>query len=53
VWRTPGRENKLRSWIDGLRQRRPFNVAVAAVANKLARILWAMLRHGEAYRAAA
>jgi transposase len=52
VWRTPGREGKLRSWIDGLRQRRPFNVAVAAVANKLARILWAMLRHGEAYRAA-
>ena len=32
--------------------RRPFNVAVAAVANKLARILWAMLAHGEAYRAA-
>jgi transposase len=53
VGRMPGRENKLRSWIDGLRQRRPFNVAVAAVANKLARILWAMLRHGEAYRAAA
>jgi transposase len=52
VWRTPGREGRLRVWIDGLRQRRPFNVAVAAVANKLARILWAMLRHGEAYRAA-
>jgi transposase len=53
VWRTPGRESRLRSWINGLRQRRPFNVVVAAVANKLARILWAMLRHGEAYRAAA
>jgi transposase len=52
VWRTPDREGKLCSWINGLRQRRPFNVAVAAVANKLARILWAMLRHGEAYRAA-
>ena len=52
VWRTPGREGKLWSWINGLRQRRPFNVAVAAVANKLARILWALLRHGEAYRAA-
>ena len=25
-----------------MRQRRPFNVVVAAVANKLARILWAM-----------
>jgi transposase len=53
VWRTPGREGKLRMWIDGLRQRRPFNVVVAAVANKLARILWAMLSRGEAYRAAA
>jgi transposase len=53
VWRTPGREGKLCLWINGLRQRRPFNVVVAAVANKLARIIWAMLRHGEAYRAAA
>jgi len=53
VWRTPGREGKLRLWISGLRQRRPFNVVVAAVANKLARILWAMLARGEAYRAVA
>jgi transposase len=53
VWRSPGREGRLWSWIHGLRQRRPFNVAVAAVANKLARILWAMLARGEAYRAAA
>jgi transposase len=52
VWRSPGREGKLWSWINGLRQRRPFNGAVAAVANKLARIVWAMLSHGEAYRAA-
>ena len=44
VWRTPGRAGKLWAWINGLRQRRPFNVVVAAVANKLARILWAMLR---------
>ena len=47
-----GRTGKLWSWIGGLRARRPFNVVVAAVANKLARILWAMLSHGEAYRAA-
>jgi transposase len=38
------------SWIEGLRARRPFNVVVAAVANKLARIVWAMLSRGEAYR---
>jgi transposase len=36
-----------------LRQRRPFNVAVAAVANKLARILWALLARGKANHAGA
>ena len=49
---SPGRTGKLWSWIGGLRARRPFNVVVVAVANKLARILWAMLSRGEAYRAA-
>jgi transposase len=54
VWRSPGRTaGRLWSWIAALRARRPFNVVVAAVANKLARILWAMLARGEAYRAAA
>jgi transposase len=46
------RTDKLGAWIDGLLARRPFNVAVVAVANKLARILWAMLSRGAAYRAA-
>ena len=49
---SPGRTGKLWSWVNGLRERRPFNVVVAAVANKLARIIWAMLSRGEAYRAA-
>ena len=54
VWRSPGRTaGRLWAWINGLRARRPFNVVVAAVANKLARILWAMLSRGETYRAAA
>jgi transposase len=47
-----GRTGQLWSWINGLLARRPFNVVVAAVANKLARILWAMLSRGAAYRAA-
>ena len=47
-----GRTGKLWPWIGGLLTRRPFNVVVAAVANKLARILWAMLSRGDAYRAA-
>ena len=54
VWRSPGRTaGRLWAWIYGLLARRPFNVVVAAVANKLARILWTMLARGEAYRAAA
>ena len=48
-----GREGKLWGWIDGLLARRPFNVAVAAVANKLARVAWALLSRGETYRTAA
>jgi transposase len=48
-----GREGKLWTWIDGLLARRAFNVVVAAVANKLARIAWALLSRGQVYRAAA
>jgi transposase len=50
---SPGRTGRLWAWVNGLRARRPFNVAVAAVANQLARIVWAMLSRGAAYRAAA
>ena len=46
-----GREGKPWAWIDGLLARRPFNVVVAAVANKLARVAWALLSRGEDYRA--
>jgi len=49
---SPGREGRLWSWVNGLRARRAFNVVVAAVANKPARILWAVLSRGETYRAA-
>jgi transposase len=31
-------------------KRRPFNVAVVALANKLARIAWAVMTRGENYR---
>ena len=48
-----GRAGQPWAWINALLARRPFNVVVAAVANKLARMIWAMLSHGEAYRAAA
>ena len=45
-------DGRLWSWIEGLLARRPFNVVVVAVANKLIRIIWAMLARGEPYRAA-
>ena len=38
------------SWLSGLLKRRPFNVAVVALANKLARIAWAVMARGEDYR---
>jgi len=36
-------------WLKGLLARVPKNVAVVALANKLARIVWAVLRHKEAF----
>jgi transposase len=47
------REGHLWAWINALLARRPFNVVVAAVANKLARMIWVMLSRGVAYRPAA
>lgn len=37
-------------WLLKLLERRPRRVAVVALANKMARILWAMMTTGEAYR---
>lgn len=36
-------------WIVRLRERRPFNVAVVAVANKIARAAWALVAHQRDY----
>ena len=41
------------TWLARLRSRRPANVAAVAIANKTARTVWAMLRHGGAYGAPA
>lgn len=40
-------------WIDELRERRGVNRATAALADTTARIIWAVLRTGEPYCAAA
>jgi transposase len=38
------------AWLLGLVQRRPRKVAAVALANKMARVVWAMMTSGEAYR---
>jgi transposase len=38
------------AWLDALDARAPKNVVVVAMANKLARIAWALLSSGEDYR---
>jgi transposase len=50
--RTAPRKTDLKNqWVNQLRERRGFNRATVAVANKNARIIWAVLRTGEPYRA--
>jgi len=39
------------AWLQALVQRRPRKVAAVALANKMARVVWAMMTSGEAYRA--
>jgi transposase len=36
-------------WLQKLCERRPYNIAAVALANKNARIAWALLRYGETY----
>jgi transposase len=40
-------------WVQALLKRRPYSVAVAALANKLARTIWAVLAKGRPYDATA
>ena len=54
VVRTAVRKTDSRSlWVNELRQRREYNRATVAVANKNARVIWAVLTSGEPYRSAA
>jgi transposase len=47
----PNKTDPNNQWVNQLRERRGFNRATVAVANKNARIIWAVLRTGEPYRA--
>ena len=45
----PGKADRLNRWAVALAKRSQPNVATVALANKLLRIAWAMLRHGTNY----
>jgi transposase len=47
----PGGRNAS-AWLLSLLERRPRKVAAVALANKMARVVWAMMTSGEAYRGA-
>lgn len=47
------RDSRLGAWLRGLLSRAHANTAVVALAAKMARIVWALLRHGRTYEAAA
>ena len=45
----PGKNDRMSRWALALAQRSHANVAATALANKMARVAWAMLRHGTTY----
>jgi transposase len=45
----PGRKSAS-AWLLGLLERKPRKLVAVALANKMARIIWAMMASGEAYR---
>jgi transposase len=53
VLRADKKDDPRSRWIIGLKKRRGNNIASVALANKNARIIWAMMTKGEEYRKAA
>jgi transposase len=47
------RTDRKSRWVEQVRQRRGSNIAAVALAAKHARILWALLAHGQVYQVAA
>jgi transposase len=50
TWRSR-RPDALKHWADALANRDHLNMAVCALANKITRIAWAVIRHNAAYDA--
>jgi len=45
-----GKDDRLSQWVTRLAEKRHQNVAAVALANKTARIAWAMMKHGTEYQ---
>jgi transposase len=50
IYAARNKEDRLSQWMTNLAERRHPNIAAVALANKTARIAWAMLRHGTDYK---
>lgn len=50
VLRYTGKNAKAMSWLTGIVGRRPYKVAAVALANKMARTVWAILTRGGVYQ---
>jgi transposase len=48
--RLPGKTDRHSAWIRALLDRRPFRLVSLALANKMARIAWAVMVRQEGYR---
>jgi error-prone DNA polymerase len=51
VWRATCWDSKAGLWVRGVLARRPVRLVTVALANKLARIAWALMTRGEVYQA--
>lgn len=53
IIRSAGRADpRTREWVQGLLERKPARLASVAMANKMARVIWALIARGESYRTA-
>jgi error-prone DNA polymerase len=51
VYRAPQWNSAAGLWIRGILERRPVRLATVALANKMARIAWALMTRNEVYQA--
>ena len=51
VWRAAHWNSKAGLWVQGVLARRPARLVTVALANKMARIAWAVMTRGETYQA--